>query len=166
MRILYCLDGANIEQLSQALSAWGHLEEHILGLLYVTDSGPHAEIERKRRGLLRPRHLEGPLAERMRAAEGAASQDILSEGLRFFPGAQMLHRDGRPEREIVLSAAEWPADLLVLCSRSPANTGPISGPRSVGHVARFVLDHAPCPVLLVRPSARSAFSLPPAPPRP
>ncbi len=27
---------------------------------------------------------------------------------------------------------------------------PSLGPKSVGHVARFVLDHAPCPVLLIR----------------
>ena len=26
----------------------------------------------------------------------------------------------------------------------------VIGPKSVGHVARFVLDHAPCPVLLAR----------------
>jgi Arsenical pump membrane protein len=33
------------------------------------------------------------------------------------------------------------------------NPGPPSGPKSVGHVARFVLDHAPCAVLLVRGNA-------------
>jgi hypothetical protein len=32
-----------------------------------------------------------------------------------------------------------------------------SEPKSVGHTARFVLDHAPCPVLLVRPLNRSQF---------
>jgi hypothetical protein len=30
--------------------------------------------------------------------------------------------------------------------------GPPTGPPSVGHTARFVVDHAPCPVLLVRPT--------------
>jgi arsenical pump membrane protein len=33
------------------------------------------------------------------------------------------------------------------------------GPKSVGHVARFVLDHAPCPVLLVHPLSRDHFPL-------
>jgi len=36
------------------------------------------------------------------------------------------------------------------CPRSPTFGGPTLGPKSVGHVARFVLDHAPCPVLLLR----------------
>jgi nucleotide-binding universal stress UspA family protein len=36
-----------------------------------------------------------------------------------------------------------------LCSRP--RSGPTEpGPRSVGHVARFVMDHSPVPVLLIR----------------
>ena len=65
-------------------------------------------------------------------------------------GAEKLQRQGRPEREIVNCAAEWNADLIVICPRSPLSGSPPIGPKSVGHVARFVLDHAPCPVLLVR----------------
>ena len=84
-------------------------------------------------------------------AEAAAAQDILQEGLRYVPQAETLSREGRPEREIIQCASEWNADLIVICSRSPAFGGPALGPKSVGHVARFVLDHAPCPVLLVRP---------------
>jgi hypothetical protein len=38
---------------------------------------------------------------------------------------------------------------------------PHLGPKSIGHVARFVLDHAPCPVLLVRPLSSTARSGPP-----
>lgn len=33
------------------------------------------------------------------------------------------------------------------------------GPKSVGHVARFVLDHAPCPVFLARPVTRELFPI-------
>jgi nucleotide-binding universal stress UspA family protein len=81
-------------------------------------------------------------------------KDILQEGLRYVPQAETLSREGRPEREIIQCAAEWHADVIVICSRSPAFGGPSLGPKSVGHVARFVLDHAPCPVLLVRPKER------------
>lgn len=150
MRVLCCLDGSNIEQVSKALASLVSPNNRTIGLLYVTDSGPHGEIERKREGLLRPRHPSGPLSERMRRAETAAAQDILQEGARYLPGAEMLHREGRPEREIVQCASEWNADLVVICPRSPGFGSPPQGPRSVGHVARFVLDHAPCPVLLVR----------------
>lgn len=151
MRVLCCLDGSNIDQISRALSMLLTAAERTIGLLYVTDLGPHHEIERKREGLLRPRHPSGPLQEKIQQAEVAAAQDILQEGLRYLPDAQTLSREGRPEQVIIQCASEWKADVIVLCSRSPAFGGPALGPKSVGHVARFILDHAPCPVLLVRP---------------
>jgi nucleotide-binding universal stress UspA family protein len=151
MRVLCCLDGTNIDQISRALSTLITADGRTIGLLYVTDLGPHHEIERKREGLLRPRHPSGPLQEKIQQAEVAAAQDILQEGLRYLSDAQTLSREGRPEQEIIQCASEWNADLIVLCPRSPASGGPALGPKSVGHVARFVLDHAPCPVLLVRP---------------
>jgi nucleotide-binding universal stress UspA family protein len=57
---------------------------------------------------------------------------------------------GRPEQEIVRAAAELHSDLLVVGARFKSGPRPASGPPSVGHVARFVLDHAPCDVLLLR----------------
>ena len=150
MRVLCCLDGTNIEAISKAFATLLPTGEHTIGLLYVTDSGPHEEMRRKREGLLRPRSPSGPLSERMRQAEEATAQDILQEGQRYLPTAETLHSEGKPEREIVQYAAEWHADLILICPRSPRYTGPVLGPKSVGHVARFVLDHAPCPVLLLR----------------
>jgi len=55
--------------------------------------------------------------------ETAAAQDILQEGTRYLPGAQMLHREGRPEQEIVQCASDWSADLVVICPRSPGFGG-------------------------------------------
>lgn len=150
MRVLSCLDGSNIEHISRALSMLISADELIVGLLYVTDSGPHHEIERKREGLLRPRHPSGPLQEKMQQAEVGAAQDILQEGLRYLPQAETFSREGKPENEIIQCAYEWHSDLIVICSRPPAFGGPTLGPKSVGHVARFVLDHAPCSVLLLR----------------
>jgi hypothetical protein len=41
------------------------------------------------------------------------------------------------------------------------------GPRSLGKATRFVVDHAPCPVLLVWPeTAPGIATIPPPPPRP
>jgi nucleotide-binding universal stress UspA family protein len=160
MRVLCCLDGTNSAQVRDALSALSGASDLTVALLFVIDSGPHAEMERKRAGLLRPRHISGPLRERLQQAEESNVQDILQEGLRYIPGAQTLQRQGRPEREIVLCAAEWRADLVVICPRPPLYGGPALGPKSVGHVARFVLDHAPCPVLLLRPARVGDFSPP------
>jgi nucleotide-binding universal stress UspA family protein len=95
----------------------------------------------------------------MQQAEEDSAQDILNEGLRHFPNAETLQRQGRPEREIVNCAAEWNADLIIICHRSQYGNKPAIGPKSVGHVARFVLDHAPCPVLLARPIAREQFPI-------
>ena len=71
-------------------------------------------------------------------------------------------RRGRVEREV--AAAATGADLLVL-----ARDGDRSrlGPKSLGKADRFVVDHAPCPVLLVWPDGTPGTdTIPPPPPRP
>jgi nucleotide-binding universal stress UspA family protein len=95
----------------------------------------------------------------MESAERAAAQDILNAGLGYLPQAETLLRPGRPELEIVNAAAEWKADVILICPRAEYGEPPHIGPRSVGHVARFVLDHAPCPVLLLRPLAGDQFPI-------
>lgn len=150
MRVLCCLDGTNIEQISRAVSTMLQPDTRTIGLLYVLDSGPLGEIERQRERFFRGPHPPMARREQMRQAEQASTRDILEEGNRYLPGAEQLQREGRPEREIVQCATDWAADLIVICPRSPKNPGPPLGPKSVGHVARFVLDHAPCAVLLVR----------------
>lgn len=161
MRILCCIDGTNIEQVSNAVSTLLRTDTRTIGILYVTDTGPQEEMERHRERFLRPPRPPLPRREQMRQAENVSAQEILEEGRRFLGDAETLRRTGRPEREIVYTAVEWRADLIVICSRSPQGGGPLLfGPKSVGHVARFVLDHAPCPVLLVRPLSGNSFPVP------
>ncbi len=162
MRVLCCLDGTNVEVLQQSLAGMVNNSELTTGLLYVIDTGPRGDIERTRERLFRPHQLPTPREEQLRQVEAASAQDILQEGARYFPQAETLQRSGRPEREIVQCAAEWHADLILICPRSPEFAGPPLGPKSVGHVARFVLDHAPCPVLLIRP-VQTHITLPPPP---
>lgn len=152
MRILCCLDGTNIEQVHKAISTMLRVDALTIGIIYVIDSGPHGEIERQRERFLRRAELPAHRREQMQQAESTAAQGILEEGGRYFPGAESIRKEGKPEREIVNTADQWGADLIVICPRSPQSAGPPLGPKSVGHVARFVLDHAPCPVLLVRPN--------------
>ena len=157
-RVLYCLDGTNVVQIGQA-KAMLATESQTAGILFVIDSGPREDIGRARERFLR-RPGPPPLREEeMRQTENATAKDILEEGLLHLPDAEILERQGRPEREIVNCAAEWRADLLVICPRAQYGAKPGVGPKSVGHVARFVLDHAPCPVLLVRPRAAEEFPL-------
>jgi nucleotide-binding universal stress UspA family protein len=100
-----------------------------------------------------------PHEEEMSEAERASAQEILNEARRYLASAETLEKEGRPELEIVNLAAEWRADLVVVCSRALYGEKREIGPKSVGHVARFVLDHAPCPVLLLRPLAREQFPI-------
>lgn len=160
MRILCCLDGTNGEAIARAASMLAASEPHVYGLLYVIDTDPRKEMERTReRFLRRPSGPPGPRREQMRQAEQFSAQDILNEGLRYLPGAETLRREGRPEREIVNCAAAWLADVILILPRADYGEKSAPGPKSVGHVARFVLDHAPCPVLLARPLAREYFPL-------
>jgi nucleotide-binding universal stress UspA family protein len=159
MRVLCCLDGTNGEQVSKATEVLSATQPLTLGILYVIDTGPRKDIEHTRERFLRrpgpPRSRE----DEMEQAELAAAQDVLDEGLRYIPNAETFRRQGRPEREIVNVAAEWQADLVIICPRGEYGGKPTIGPKSVGHVARFVLDHAPCPVLLVRQTAREQFPI-------
>jgi nucleotide-binding universal stress UspA family protein len=61
-----------------------------------------------------------------------------------------LWERGVPEHEVVAAASG--ADLLI-CVRDGAHGLP--GPDSVGPVTRFVVDHAPCGVLLVWPGEQA-----------
>ncbi len=65
---------------------------------------------------------------------------------RLGRSARTLTLRGRPEREVVAACAE--SDVLV--AARDGDRGRL-GPKSLGHATRFVLDHAPCQVILVWP---------------
>src|SRR5579863_9946250 len=119
MRVLCCLDGTNIEQVRKVVSTMLRPDALTIGVVYVIDNGPQGEIERQRERFLRPSQPSTTRRAQMRQAEEASAQDILAEGSQSFPGAELLRREGRPEREIVQCATEWAADLIVICPRSP-----------------------------------------------
>lgn len=61
-------------------------------------------------------------------------------------------RIGHPATEVVAAAREWPADLIVLGSHGRSAIGRLL----LGSVARAVLHHADCSVLIVRRRAEPA----------
>jgi nucleotide-binding universal stress UspA family protein len=81
-------------------------------------------------------------------ASEAASELLDEAAARLRRTATRVERHGRVEREIVHAAGG--AELLIV-----ARDGDRSrlGPHSLGPATRFVVDHAPCPVLLVWPEA-------------
>ena len=98
---------------------------------------------------------------RLQQLAAASAQHLLQEAAeRLGRPCTRLERSGRIEREVV--AAADGADLLIL-TRDGDRTH--LGPRSLSPATRFVVDHAPCPVLLVWPEPPPAIAtIPPAPP--
>jgi nucleotide-binding universal stress UspA family protein len=125
-------------------------------LLHVIDTGPRKDLEDYLRGPLhrRPHHGKPPHDAALKAAEEAGSREAIEEasaaarqvGLKAEPSV----REGKPEKIIVQAAYEMQTDLIVIWAREGAAGHPSIGPASVGHTARFVVDHAPCDVLLLR----------------
>jgi nucleotide-binding universal stress UspA family protein len=99
---------------------------------------------------------------RIEQLAAASASDLLDAAARRLARpCQRMERHGVPERVVVTAAAG--AGLLVM-----ARDGDRSrlGPKSLGKAARFVVDHAPCPVLLVWPGTAPAVETIPPPPHP
>ena len=98
-----------------------------------------------RHGLLgrhpHPPHEPDPVSL---ASEQEARELLEEAAARLGRDAELVARRGRPEEEVI--AALDGADVLIL-ARDGDRSRP--GPKSIGHATRFVLDHAPCDVLLV-----------------
>lgn len=146
--------------------AWAMVEQALrqlnpsdlrLLLVYVVD-------EEQREGLLGHlgglgRRLEPPErhVEAMAEAEdqaGAMSirrarQAALAGGVEPGHIEQRLVR-GRPEHVIVELAEQEQCRLIVLRAKDEVKVRIPRGPASIGHVARFIIDHAPCDVLVLR----------------
>ena len=98
-------------------------------------------------GLLGRGHRErDPGATLQRLTAATAQQLLTAAAARLGRPCSTSERRGRPEREVV--AAADGADLLIL-ARDGDHTH--LGPHSLGPPSRFIVDHAPCPVLLVWP---------------
>jgi nucleotide-binding universal stress UspA family protein len=151
-------DAALPAHLAQVVGSGG--SEHEITLLHVAEAGPR-ELAAYDPGVRRgpwPLPKRDAIEHRLADADDEGSAALLALWHDRFavalPGAQIVRlvAQGRPEQEIVAAAQRLHADAVVLCPRP--RTGPNEpGPRSVGHVARFVLDHSPVPVLLIRRSS-------------
>ena len=123
-----------------------------LVLVHVVDTGPRHHVN----------HLEGTLhshhdhREELNAAEEESGQAMLKEAAeeasRAGVGAATRLERGNPEHVVVALAQEMGARLVALLARENPQSHPRQGPPSVGHTARFIIDHAPADVLLFRES--------------
>ncbi len=153
MRLLYAIgqrDGAQV--VHDALALVGDVD--YLALVHVIDDQPRHGVEAQR-GLLRrispDRKREIALAEEVagRVTLSEAESAARSQGKQITVIETRLER-GNPEQNIVALARELHVNLVAIRAREYLDGFPRIGPPSVGHTARFVIDHAPCPVLLLR----------------
>jgi nucleotide-binding universal stress UspA family protein len=130
-------------------------------LLHVIDTDVIETVAGARAGLLGRAIPAGEPA--VAEALGAAQAALLDAAqARLGRPAQQVGRRGHVEREVIAACAD--AGLLVL-ARDGDHTR--LGPRSLGHATRFVVDHAPCRILLVWPDEPPDLAtLPSPPPRP
>jgi nucleotide-binding universal stress UspA family protein len=130
-------------------------------LLHVSDEEVAGVAHGAFAGLLgrgHPEHDPGAAVEGLGAGSAARLLDEAAQRLGRACATRAL--SGHVEREVVAAARD--ADLLVLARDGDRDR---LGPHSLGPASRFVVDHAPCQVLLVWPeTAPGLATLPPPPP--
>lgn len=100
-------------------------------------------------------------ARRLLARAETAAGELLDRAqarLGRDAGRLPLKGQGKHERKHEIAAAVRGATMLIV-----GRDGHGPGPRSMGKDVRFVVDHAPCPVLLVWPGPPPAVPPPPPP---
>jgi nucleotide-binding universal stress UspA family protein len=129
-------------------------------LIHVTEGESPDAVHGAYLGLMGRRPADrDPGARITEYALSSAAELLEAAALRLGRPCERIARQGRPEHEVVRAAAD--ADLLIV-----ARDGDQSrlGPKSLGKEPRFVVDHAPCPVLLIWPGPTpDVGTLPPAP---
>ena len=129
-------------------------------LLYVIDTGVSEAVHGAFGGLLGRGMRDRDPGIAVEAAARQAAADLLDAARRRLGcQADLVVGAGRVEREVVSACAG--ADLLV-CVRDGDHSR--LGPHSLGHHTRFVVDHAPCAVLLLWPTTAPGLSSIPPPP--
>jgi nucleotide-binding universal stress UspA family protein len=133
-------------------------EDAEVTLLHVAPSDVEALASHGGSRLL-GRHPPPPPGPPLRAIAEEEAQALLADAqARLARPAEILARRGKIEREVLDACAG--ADLLVLARDGE----PRLEPKSLGPRTRFVLDHAPCEVLLVwpeEPPSLDTIKLPP-----
>ena len=120
-RVLLADDGSADARAAAALLAWPVFARSQVRVVTVSETDAHATEAT-------PAHSA---AEGLTAAGRAPEIDV---------------RSGDPAHEIVQAASDWKADLIVMGSRGRTGLARLL----LGSVARKVVEHAPCSVLIKR----------------
>jgi nucleotide-binding universal stress UspA family protein len=176
-RVLVAVSGVLLSQFLDRVLRQLDWTEAELYLLHVVDTRPLREFRFAAGHLATRSDQAAERVRQMGALSAETGARMLEEAetqvrarLPHGPGVWRLQRTGIPEREIVAAAYEIEAGLIVLgAAEDPA--GPPEGPpprgpsppkppappwgepafsrRNLSPTVRFVVDHAPCDVLLL-----------------
>jgi nucleotide-binding universal stress UspA family protein len=129
-------------------------------LLYVVDDEVSSLASGAFAGRLGWHRRDAPSDPRADDVTAQAGRALLARaGERLGRPSTPELRRGRVEREVVMATEG--ADLLVVARDGDRRR---LGPKSLGHASRFVVDHAPCSVVLVWPeSTPDVATIPPSP---
>jgi nucleotide-binding universal stress UspA family protein len=136
---------------------------------HVVDLGPRHDQERRWSALRGSPRADPARYDAMVAAAEAAGREALDEArvaaklLRVTASAVLEH--GMPEQALVRLVRERAMEVIALRAREWQDPARSLGPHSIGHSARYVLDHAPCDVVLVRWEPINALNADPTPRR-
>jgi nucleotide-binding universal stress UspA family protein len=154
MLIVVCLDLEDGVDPIKGIVDCTPLDGAKVTLLHVIDDAERTKLENSvRPGIVRPALHD--VEETLEADERAMLRETYEQAVTILQGChagdvRLNVGSGRPERVIVSYLIDVNAGLCVLGRRPDWKRNREVGPRSVGKVARFVVDHAPCPVLLLR----------------
>ena len=179
MKVALCLSGLEPADFTRrALEKLPSAVEFTL--LYVIDTRPAEELNFVRRSHLFGSRTGSQHRHDMRTADQELGSQVLAEaaalieshqGGRHQVEAQLIF-EGRPEREIISYLDRNPVDLVVIGTRfqgdldvppppppppknAPEPLPPLEpkagrGPHSIPPIARFVIDHALCDILILK----------------
>jgi nucleotide-binding universal stress UspA family protein len=149
MRILCAIGTKRGVELVRRVSGIARADDELV-LVHVTETGPRHDLNHLE-GTLRPHHLQ---QAELDAAEEEAGRAMLNEALqeagRIGIAATTRLQRGKAEQVIVALARELETTLVALHAREVPHAHPLQGPPSIGHTARFVVDHVPADVLIFR----------------
>jgi nucleotide-binding universal stress UspA family protein len=150
MRVLVLIDGLNSADMLDSLAQLLNLSQADLLLVYVQGPGPRAGLDLVRRrpgGHQLPPHRERDVADAEQESAASALAEAEARARDLAGSVEAVQLRGEPGRAVLELALEKRVDLIAVRA---AGRDQAAGPRSLGPIARFVADHSPCPVLLLR----------------
>jgi nucleotide-binding universal stress UspA family protein len=150
MRVLVLIDGLHSADVLDSLRHLLNLGEADLLLVYVQGPGARAGLDMVRRrpgGHQLPPHRERGVADAENESAATALAEAEARARDLARSVETVQLRGEPGRAVLDLAVEKRVDLIAVRT---GGRDQAAGPRSLGPIARFVADHSPCAVLLLR----------------